>query len=70
MTQRSRSTERGRFLLLLNGGIGDIALFTPALDALKRQYPEVPIDALVRNPVGARVLKFNPNAHNANGGKL
>jgi lipopolysaccharide heptosyltransferase II len=50
-----------RILLLLFGGIGDVLLFTPALEALDREFPEVPIDAVVRNDVGARILKNNPN---------
>ena len=49
-----------RILLLLFGGIGDVLLFTPALEALAKEFPKVPIDAVVRNDNGERVLKYNP----------
>ena len=50
-----------RILLLLLGGIGDILLFTPALEALAKEFPGVPIDAVIRNNGGKRVLKYNPH---------
>lgn len=51
---------RERILLLLFGGIGDLLMFTPALDVLAKSFPQVPIDALVRSGAGARVLRDNP----------
>lgn len=50
-----------RILLLLFGGIGDVLLFTPALEALAKEFPGIPIDAVVRNNGGERVLKYNPH---------
>ena len=50
-----------RILLLLFGGVGDVLLFTPALEALAKEFPGIPIDAVVRNNGGERILKFNPH---------
>lgn len=41
-----------RILLLLYGGIGDVLLFTPALEALANEFPGIAIDAFVINNAG------------------
>ena len=54
------SNVRKRILLFLFGGIGDVLLFTPALEALGKEFPEAYIDAVVRSNGSSRVLKYNP----------
>lgn len=57
---RKTSERHKKILLLLFGGIGDVLLFTPALEALGKEFPQAHIDVVVRNNGGARVLKYNP----------
>ncbi|MFC2171002.1 glycosyltransferase family 9 protein [Acidobacteriota bacterium] len=60
MSDNGRTVEKGRrILLLLKGGVGDVLMFTPALEALARTLTDTPIDAVVGNPGSLRVLEGN-----------
>jgi lipopolysaccharide heptosyltransferase II len=56
--RRPPGTQR-RFLLVSTTGVGDTLWGTPAVDALRRTYPDSYIGVLT-NPLGADLLKGNP----------
>jgi len=53
---------RERILLLPYSKIGDMILFTPLLNSIKKQYPEIKIEILA-GKVSVSVLKNNPNIY-------
>jgi ADP-heptose:LPS heptosyltransferase len=61
---KKESNKHKKILLFLSGGIGDVLCFTPALEALGKEFSEAQIDAIVRNNGSERVLKYNPYINN------
>ncbi|HSP88932.1 MAG TPA: hypothetical protein VLN45_12425, partial [Ignavibacteriaceae bacterium] len=53
-----------KILILALSGIGDALMFTPALNLLKREFPEAEIDALVMIKSAKEIYDRNKNIRN------
>lgn len=58
--QFSASNKRAKILVVRPDRIGDVVLSTPVFEAIKKNYPEYELHALVRDAV-VPVVENNPN---------
>jgi len=47
-----------RVMLIILGGIGDAILFSPVIDAIRKEYPKAAVDVLVRDRAVEQVYSF------------